>query len=429
MGRFYGGSSGETIEGTSEDDYIDGDGGGDTLYGYGGADNIDGWTGDDVIFGGTGDDNLEGHSGRDILYGEDGNDELTASFGVADDIGDADKLYGGAGDDILYDNYNGNVLDGGGGYDTVYWEARESGSLDVVITASSIDQQDAGVVDSLSSVEEAHLYGGSSADVLDGSAAGAMILHLSGGQGGDTLRAASGDDYLYGGDGLDLIYAGGGDDFIETYPLDGGDQIYGQGGFDTVEFDYSTNGNVTITDTAITHSAYGGYTSQISGVEKIVIDTSSYDSTIDGSAATMALDIFAGDGDDVVLGGAGDDVITGYSHTDTMTGGAGADVFRILRLREMRDDAITDFSAGDRINFESDPVFNGTVPIFIGTAAFSGTANELRYEKTGGQTLIHADTDGDGTEDETMTLLNGEFDLEETSRVLSNCRLQAPLRT
>jgi len=51
------------------------------------------------------------------------------------------------------------------------------------------------------------------------------------------------------------------------------------------------------------------------------------------------------------------------------------------------------------------------VPIFIGTAAFSGVSGEMRYEKTGGQTLIHLDSNGDSTADQTLTLSNGEVDL------------------
>lgn len=47
---------------------------------------------------------------------------------------------------------------------------------------------------------------------------------------------------------------------------------------------------------------------------------------------------------------------------------------------------------------------------FIGTAAFSNTAGELRYEVVDGNTYVYGDTNGDGAAD-FMILLAGSYSL------------------
>ncbi|HSX73581.1 MAG TPA: protease, partial [Shinella sp.] len=41
---------------------------------------------------------------------------------------------------------------------------------------------------------------------------------------------------------------------------------------------------------------------------------------------------------------------------------------------------------------------------FIGTAGFHKKAGELRYEKKGGDTLVHGDVNGDGKADFSITI-------------------------
>ena len=127
--------------------------------------------------------------------------------------------------------------------------------------------------------------------------------------------------------------------------------------------------------------------------------------------------IVAGTGDDTMFGGAGNDtlmgnngfdILVGGNGTDQMTGGGDADVFLFNRPLEMSNadpDYITDFVQGDdlidlsaidanRVNSLSNDAF-----LFIGTAAFSNVAGQLRYEFLSGGTYIRMDLNGDGTSD------------------------------
>lgn len=114
-----------------------------------------------------------------------------------------------------------------------------------------------------------------------------------------------------------------------------------------------------------------------------------------------------GAGDDRLHGGLGNDVLIGGLGADSLSGDGGADVFRFAAgdSRGKFTDFINDFSqrAGDRIALDgvdanaatdADDAFT-----FIGTAAFSGHAGELRFTTAAGQTTIEADYTGDGRAD------------------------------
>ena len=88
---------------------------------------------------------------------------------------------------------------------------------------------------------------------------------------------------------------------------------------------------------------------------------------------------------------------------DTLTGGAGADIFQFKSIAHsgvgVGRDIVTDFEQGsDLIDLSS--IYATT---FIGTAAFSRQAGEVRYASFDGATIIEADTNGDG---------RGDFQLE-----------------
>ncbi|PIT34661.1 calcium-binding protein [Snodgrassella alvi] len=69
------------INGTSDDDYIQGDETNDIIYGGAGDDTIFGDEGDDILYGGAGDDDISGDEGNDILIGGSGNDLLDGGSG------------------------------------------------------------------------------------------------------------------------------------------------------------------------------------------------------------------------------------------------------------------------------------------------------------------------------------------------------------
>ena len=96
-----------------------------------------------------------------------------------------------------------------------------------------------------------------------------------------------------------------------------------------------------------------------------------------------------------------------------MTGGAGADRFVFI---------VRDFGNGnDRIvlaEIDANTTNGGDQGFaFVGTAAFSGTAGELRFGFAGGNTVIEADVNGDGSADMTIRLI-GQIDLTASDFVL-----------
>lgn len=136
--------------------------------------------------------------------------------------------------------------------------------------------------------------------------------------------------------------------------------------------------------------------------------------------------LIGGVGADQLTGGAGKDSLTGGGGADSLTGGAGADSFVFKALSDSRSasfDTITDFSAssGDRINLSAIDANSTSAKNqsfdFIGTAAFSGDAGELRYVKSSTGTDVYADTNGDKTADfalhfdDSLTLKASYFDL------------------
>jgi Ca2+-binding RTX toxin-like protein len=127
--------------------------------------------------------------------------------------------------------------------------------------------------------------------------------------------------------------------------------------------------------------------------------------------------IFGGAGNDVLTGGSGADLIFGGLRGDTLTGGAGNDIFRYDKVEESNSterDGIQDFNAGDLIDLsriDANTLVEGNQAFsFIGNAAFSGTAGELRFENIslGGPVwMVQGDNNGDGVSDfEVILVIN-----------------------
>ena len=114
-------------------------------------------------------------------------------------------------------------------------------------------------------------------------------------------------------------------------------------------------------------------------------------------------DILTGSNDDdTLLGGRGDDLLIGGIGLDVLTGGADADVFKFSSAAEISSgtdrDRITDFKhLTDTIDLSAFPDW-----LFIGGAAFSGVAGQLRY--AAGPGVLSGDLDGDGTADFSLIL-------------------------
>jgi Ca2+-binding RTX toxin-like protein len=182
---------------------------------------------------------------------------------------------------------------------------------------------------------------------------------IDGGVGNDTLTGGSNADFMDGGDDNDRLFGRGGDDDL-------------RGGLGS---DFMSGGM---------------------GDDQLIGD--------DGSDK-----MFGGDGDDTlnggrdkdtIRGGDGDDEIKGGRLADVLNGGAGADTF-VYGVKQDSStgasDVIQDFEVGiDVVDLSG--VASGLT--FVGTAAFSGTGNEVRYDIAGnGRTFIQVDTDANGTAD------------------------------
>ena len=116
-----------------------------------------------------------------------------------------------------------------------------------------------------------------------------------------------------------------------------------------------------------------------------------------------------GTGDDLIYGNNGDDVLVGGLGQDTLAGQAGADTFVLNRVLHSPPgatrDRITDFSSaeGDAVDLHATDADVSTGAddafTFIGAAAYSGTAGELRFTHSATDGIIHGDVNGDGVDD------------------------------
>ncbi|THD82251.1 calcium-binding protein [Aliigemmobacter aestuarii] len=316
---------------------------------------------DDDWFGTRFNDTMAGGAGNDTLRGDGGNDLLDGGSG-------ADSLLGGAGDDtFIVDNAGDRVI-----------ETANSG-VDRVLAALSWTL--GADLETLTLTGSGNLNG--TGNGLDNRISGnAGQNRLSGGGGQDTLTGGGGADTLVGGAGNDDLRGGGGADLLRGQA--GNDRLSGRVGADRLE---GGGGRDRLDG--------GGGNDRLKG--------NAGRDDLNGGAGRDRLD--GGGGRDRLDGGGGNDVLIGGALGDTMTGGAGRDTFLFQSRAETGSgaarDVITDFRSGiDRIDLSG--VLNGGE--FIGNAAFSGEAGQLRYRP--GDATLYGDINGDGRADFQIRLAN-----------------------
>jgi serralysin len=131
-----------------------------------------------------------------------------------------------------------------------------------------------------------------------------------------------------------------------------------------------------------------------------------YNTIIENAVGGSARDyLFGNDVANILSGNGGNDVLDGHLGNDTYSGGAGADEFRVSQIGY--NDKITDFTSGvDKIRLSeidaNSAVAGNQAFTFIGNAAFSGSAGQLRTYSQGGENYLAGDVNGDGLADFTI---------------------------
>jgi len=261
----------------------------------------------DVLRIGNGGSSIYAGAGNDYLLGGDGVDDLHGGDGI-------DHLLGGAGADIL---------DGGTGVDFANYATAAGGVLANLLTPADNSGEAAG--DSFTSIEG--LVGSAFADVL-------RI-----GNGGSSIYANAGNDFLFGGDGGDDLHGGDGIDHLLGGV--GADILDGGHGVDYADYMTAASGVLVnlLTPSDNVGDAAGDTFVSIEGLI--------------GSAFNDVLRL--GEGNGTVYGNQGDDTLFSGSGVDMIVGGIGNDAFVFVR-GQGNGDTIEDFSgngagAGDSLLF------------------------------------------------------------------------------
>jgi len=394
--------------------------------------------------GGSGDDTLVGNALANRIDGGDGHDLIVPGAG-------SDTVFGGEGDDGFY--FGGafdpsDSADGGAGFDQVGLQGDYSGGLtlgagslagvEMLVflpgsdtrfgdTAGNLYSYDLAMHDAnvdagqIFRVSFNTLRAGENVD-FDGSAETDGAFLTFGGGGNDVLTGGAGDDGFFFGTGLfgsgDVLNGGAG--ALDQLGLQGDYSdanavVFGAGQLTGVEMivclsaeDARFNGNsgalygydLTMHD----GNAAPGELLIVSANRLVAGETLVFDASAEADGGRYH--VFSGAGHDMLIGGSGDDRLYGGAGGDSLIGGGGNDVFGYVSAAHSTAaviDGIIDFTLGDRIDLAAiDAVAGGEDDAFafIGAAAFTGAAGELRAAlQSGNQWRVEADLDGDGTAD------------------------------
>lgn len=350
----------DLLEGSSSGDTLLGGAGADTIYGQGGADRIEGGDEDGDAFG----DNLYGGPGNDIILGGAGNDYLQGEGG-------RDSVYGGDGHDWLgvTPRTGNDLLEGGAGNDTFsLWVYDENAAVTISVLGGEGDDQ-------------INAY-------CAAWAGGDDIIVATGGTGRDTYKFSSGDgsfnlfitDFQTGdaGDNIDIselinnsvsLYRGysGGNPFSAAngylrFTQEGADTLLqydedGASGEDRTWHTAATLKNVNLADiTANNVSELPPDGSEVLGIEMIgsegddTLVGSYFNDTLIGSSGRDSINgsggadwigggdeagewlgdyIDGGAGNDTIWGNEGNDYLSGDSGDDSLEGGNGNDTLMV----------------------------------------------------------------------------------------------------
>ncbi len=461
-----GNGSSNTITGSSGNDSLDGGGAADILRGGGGNDvyilddvgdqavELAGGGSDEVrttladtsiqanveklTYVGTGNAVLRGNAASNALQGGAGNDFFHVQHGGDDDV------KGGGGNDSIFIGAAltaADLIDGGAGTDTLALQG------DYATTPLTFGAGLTGIElialmpgnDTRYGAPGNAFYSYDITVVQENAPAGVQVRI-------DAARLRAGEDFTFnssaetdgwyriaGGAGVDDLTTGSrSDSFHFTAATWGaGDRINAGAGTDQL----GLQGNFTI--------AFGG--GQLTGIEILALlsgrdmrENADYNYAItsaDGNVAagqrlgvdaarltageTLLFDgsaeqdgffrMAGGEGGDTLTGGQGNDVIEGGGGADALRGNGGSDTFLYRDAAHSTvaaADTLLDLTLGDFIGLsgiDADAATAGDQAFaFIGSAAFSGQAGQLRAEQSGttaGLWTVQGDIDGNGAAD------------------------------
>ncbi|WP_331377098.1 calcium-binding protein [Sinorhizobium chiapasense] len=350
------------------------------MVGSKGDDRLRGGLDDDRFWGLPGDDDLDGGEGNDHIDAGAGNDLLTSASGF-------DRLVGGDGDDEIVLLGIGGAVTGGAGVDTLVVDLTTT-SEPVRFNGVSGHGMIGGGSDFtdhifFSNIERLELTTGNGADFILGTAGNDSISTVAGndvigtGRTLDLGASALGDDVVDAGDGNDLIsdgiganrlYGGAGDDVVTTtfttVEAAGGD------GDDLLSLHYYGEPQGIALDLEQGMASTG---LRFSGFEHAVVFLGSGNDLVIGSSIMQAL-VYAGEGDNVLVGGSGadhfqtgsgddmmfgkggDDTLVGYGGADTIDGGDGNDLIWLVK-----PEGTIEGGAGEDTLYIAADGFNGAI--------------------------------------------------------------------
>jgi Ca2+-binding RTX toxin-like protein len=222
----------ENVRGSRDfNDSITGNAKANSLEGLGGNDTLNGQAGADTMIGGDGSDTYYVDNVSDVVTeanaipSKGGNDIVVSStsYTLGANVENlrlnssvAINGTGNALNNIIYAGAGANVIDGGGGYDTLsYVYATSTGTTGIVLDLSILNAAGRATASGLSGLDQVvnieNLTGSKYNDSLTGNSAANT---LDGGIGNDTLSGGSGNDKLVGGDGNDNLNGGLGVDTL-----------------------------------------------------------------------------------------------------------------------------------------------------------------------------------------------------------------------
>ncbi len=444
----YGGTGNDTIEAGEGNDWAEGGSGDDNMQGEGGNDTLFAGTGNDIVVGNGGDDIVFGNAGNDRVAGHDGNDTVLGGT----DNGRASLVAGRITGLVI-----GDTISGDGGADRFIWQKGDGVDLLLDFNPAEGDTLTIYGYGGVAAVEriggQAVLYLGTNAAIVlntsypatttagpfpgitfvpgtltaPGLPAERGPIHGTGGNdslagttGNDVLDGLQGDDSLSSGWGNDTLLGGDGNDTLSGG--EHGDVLNGGAGIDLASYGSAPVGVVA------SLAAPAGNTGWAAGDSYILVENlqgSAFADLLTGDGGANRIE--GGAGNDTLGGGGGNDSLLGGAGADSLSGGAGADIFSFANLTDSASgqaDTIADFSwiEADRINLAAIDANTGIAGdqafAFLGTGAFiGGGAGSIRYQQSGGDTLVLVDS-GNGGGAEMTIRLSGPHVLQASDFVL-----------